>query len=103
MIDKNKDKRFTQINESLVAARKIQIVKLENESIKIEKDLKNGEQKLQEVINNIKKQRILSSTRDDFKYQIICYCENVYHTNNDPYAKLKVDRPSCRNCRERLE
>lgn len=103
MIDKKKDKRFTHVNESLVAARKIQITKLEKESIGIEKNLKNAEKKLQEVINNIKRQRILPRTRHDFKYQIICYCGRVYHSNNDPYAKLKVDRPFCRDCRERLE
>jgi len=103
MIDKNKDKRFTQIDESLVANRKKQIAKLEKESKEIEKQLENSEKKFQEVNNNLKKQRVIKKAKEDYKYQIICPCGNVYDTNNDPYARLKADRPLCRNCKERLE
>ncbi len=103
MIDKKKDQRFTQVNQSLVTDRKTQITILEKEYQVTQKQSEKLKKKLQETYENIKKYRVIEKTKGDYKYQIICPCGNVYNTNSDPYARLKAHRPFCRNCKERLE
>jgi len=103
ILDKNKDKRFTHVNESLVAVRKIEIAKLEKESKRVEKNLDDTEKKLQEINNNIKKQRVIKKITGKVKYQIICPCGNVYGTDSDPYSRLIETRAICKVCRKRLE
>jgi len=103
MIDRNKDQRFTQINQSMITSRKTLISKLEKEYKDTQKQSEKLEKKLQNMYDEIKKQRVIEKTKGDYKYQIICPCENVYDTNCDPYDRLKAKHPLCKNCKERLE
>ena len=51
----------------------------------------------------MRKLRISKSSKKGYEFEILCYCSRTYDTNKNPDAPLKINRPQCRDCGERLE
>jgi len=81
-----------------------QLVKNSNRQIALQEQIKSWDAHLSKLQREGRKLRIIkNSSKSAFDYKIICYCGNIYDTDKDPDAALKIDRPQCRKCGERLE
>jgi len=80
-----------------------QLVKNSNRQIALQKQIKSLNALLLKLQREGRKLRIIKNSKSGFDYKIICYCGNKYDTDKDPGAALKIDRPQCRKCGERLE